>query len=196
MSSYYSSNHLNPNPANTQICCSHPMNRDAKRNIDVTWNGLELDHYTNTTYLGVTLDRTLSFKLHALNTKAKINTRNNLLRKLTISRWGPRPPTVRTTALELCFSTAEFACSWWGRSRHTGHVDIALNDTCRIITGCLKATTTPCLYALAGIAPPKGCRQCRSMRPRRWPDTPTPWPTPCQPHASTQKHLSWFNRST
>ena len=34
---------------------------------------------------------------------------------------------------------AEFACSSWGRSRHTWHVDIALNDTCRIITGCLKA---------------------------------------------------------
>ena len=42
----------------------------------------------------------------------------------------------------------------WGRSRHIGHVDIGLNDTCRIITGCLKATPIPCLYALAGIVPP------------------------------------------
>ncbi len=31
---------------------------------------------------------------------------------------------------------------------------MALNDTCRIITGCSKATPIPCLYALAGIAPP------------------------------------------
>ena len=61
---------------------------------------------------------------------------------------------VQTTALTLCFSTAEYACSSWGRSRHTGHVDIALNDTCRIITGCLRATPISCLYALAGIAPP------------------------------------------
>ena len=61
---------------------------------------------------------------------------------------------VQTTALTLCFSTAEYACSSWGRSRHTGHVDIALNDTCRIITGCLTATPISCLYALAGIAPP------------------------------------------
>ena len=154
MSIYYSSNHLKPNPAKTQICCFHLRNRDAKRKLDVTWNGLELDHYPNPIYLGVTLDRTLSFKQHALNTKAKVNTRNNLLRKLTNSRWGAHPATVRTTALALCFSTAEYACSSWGRSRHTGHVDIALNDTCRIITGCLKATPIPCLYALAGIAPP------------------------------------------
>ena len=120
----------------------------------MTWNGLELDHYPNPIYLGVTLDRTLSFKQHALNTKAKVNTRNNLLRKLTNSRWGAHPSTVRTTALALCFSTAEYACSSWSRSRHTGHVDIALNDTCRIITGCLKAIPIPCLYALAGIDPP------------------------------------------
>ena len=51
------------------------------------------------------------------------------------------------------FSTAEYACSSWGRSRHTRHVDTALNDTCRIITVCLNATPIPCLYSLAGIAP-------------------------------------------
>ena len=134
----------------------------------MTWNGLELDHHPhpNPIYLGVTLDRTLSFKQHALNTKPKVNTRNNLLRKLTNSRWGAHPATVRTTALALCFSTAEFACSSWSRSRHTGHVDIALNDTCRIITGCLKATPIPCLYALAGIAPPHICRKVASNADR------------------------------
>ncbi|KAK1893176.1 NADH-quinone oxidoreductase subunit D [Dissostichus eleginoides] len=54
----------------------------------------------------------------------------------------------------LCFSTAEYACSSWCRSRHTKLVDTALNDTCRIITGCVKTTPVPCLYALAGISPP------------------------------------------
>ena len=138
MSIYYSRNHRKPNPAKTQICCFHLRNRDAKRKLDVTWNGLELDHYSNPIYFGVTLDRTLRFKQHALTTKAKVNTRNNFLRKLTNSRWRSHPATVRTTALALCFSTAEFACCSRCRSRHTGHVDIALNETCRIITGCLK----------------------------------------------------------
>ena len=106
---------------------------------------------------------TLSFKQHAIYTKAKGNTRNNLLRKLINGRWGAHPATVRTTALALCFSTAEFACSSWGHSRHTGHVDIALNDTCRIITGCLKATPNTLLVCTGGNSPsphtPKGCRQ-------------------------------------
>ena len=133
----------------------------------MTWNGLELDRYQNPIYLGVTLDRTLRFKQHALNTKAKVNTRNNLLRKLSNSRWGAHPTTVRTssTSLELCVSTAENACSSWARSRHTGHVDIALNGTCRIINGCLKATPNTLLVCTGGDSPyphtPKGCRQRR-----------------------------------
>ena len=116
MSIYYSRNYLKPNSAKPQICCFHLRIKYAKHKLNVTWNGLEPDHYPNHIYLGVTLDRTLSFKHHALNTKAKVNTRNNLLRKLTNSRWGAHPATVRTTALALCFSTAEFACSSWGRS--------------------------------------------------------------------------------
>ena len=106
-------------------------------------------------YLGVTLDRTLSFKTYLQNTKATVNTRNNILRKLVNSRWGADPSTIRATALALCFSTADYACSSWSRTHHTKLVDTALNDTCRIITGCIKTTPVPCLYALAaGIAPP------------------------------------------
>ena len=160
---YYS-----PNSAKTHICCFHLRNRDAKRKLNVTWNGLELDHYPNPIYLGDTLDRTLSFKQHALNTKAKVNTRNNLLRKLTNSRWGAHPATGRTTALALCISTAEFACSSWDRSRHTGHVDVALNDTCRITTGCLKATLLVCTGGdIPSPHTPRGCQQRRSLAPRR-----------------------------
>ena len=110
MSIYYSRNLLKPNTAKTQICCFHLRNRYGKHKHNVTWNGVELDNYPNPIYRGVTLARTLSFK----------QTRHNLLRKLTNPEWGAHPATVRTTALALCFSTAEFACSSWGRSRLLG----------------------------------------------------------------------------
>ena len=68
---------------------------------------------------------------------------------------GTHPAIVGTTALALCFSTAEYACSSWGRSRHTGHVDIALNDTCRIITSCLiKGYPNTLLVYTGGDSPP------------------------------------------
>ena len=44
-------------------CLFHLRNRYAKCKLNVTWNGLELNHYPNPIYLGVTMDRTLSFNL-------------------------------------------------------------------------------------------------------------------------------------
>jgi hypothetical protein len=88
------------------------------------------------------------------------------MRKLTCSKWGANPDTLRTTALALCMSTAEYACSTWARSSHARHVDTALNDTCRIITGSIKSAPTHCLYALAGICPPDIRRTAISNRDR------------------------------
>lgn len=46
----------------------------------------------------------------------------------------------------MCLSTAEYACSVWSRLKHAKQVTTALNDTCRIITGCMKATPLPIRY--------------------------------------------------
>ena len=44
--------------------------------------------------------------------------------------------------------------------------DTKEDDTCRNITGCLKAIPIPCLYALAGIAPPHIRRKVASNADR------------------------------
>ena len=93
-----------------------------------------------------------SFKEHTRKLKAKIQSRNALLSKLANSKWGANPYNLRTTALALCFSTAEYACPVWERSVYAGKIDSALNDTCRRITGCLKPTPLNKVYSLAGIA--------------------------------------------
>ena len=49
----------------------------------------------------------------------------------------------------------------------TSGLDPALNDSCHIITGCLKSTNTNCLYLLAGIAPPDIRREVASRRERQ-----------------------------
>ena len=108
----------------------------------------------NPIYLGVTLDRTLNYRAHIIKTKAKVNTRNNLLNKLANTMWGANATTLRTTALSLSFCTAEYACLVWGRSVHAHKLDSALNTACRQITGCLKPTPISNLYLLSGIAPP------------------------------------------
>ena len=106
-------------------------------------------------YLGVTLDRTLSYKTHIHNTKMKVATRNNLLKKLANSRWGTNARTIRTTAIALCYSTAECAVPVWERSAYAHLLNPELNQACRAITGCLKPINVENLYLLAGITPPE-----------------------------------------
>ena len=96
----------------------------------------------------------LTYKDHIANTKAKVSSRNSILKKLANTKWGTDASTIRTTALALCFSAAEYASPVWSRSVHAAKIDPVLNDACRAITGCLKPTRVDDLYLLSGIAPP------------------------------------------
>ena len=60
---------------------------------------------------------------------------------------------MRTAALSLVYSTAEYCAPVWCRSAHTHLIDSVLNDTLHIITGCLRPTPTDYLPILAGIQP-------------------------------------------
>jgi len=53
---------------------------------------------------------------------------------------------MRTTALALCFPAGEYACPVWSRSKHVKHVNTALNNTCRAVTGCLQPTQINKIY--------------------------------------------------
>ena len=79
---------------------------------------------------------------------------NNLHRKLSSSNWGTNASTIRTTALALSYSLAEYAAPVWARSAHAYKLDSELNSACRAFTGCLKPTNVDELYLLTGIAPP------------------------------------------
>ncbi|KAK9687031.1 hypothetical protein QE152_g36758 [Popillia japonica] len=143
-----------PNPSKTQVCAFHLKNKDARRELEIHLRGERLEHCMTPRYLGVTLDRTLSFRQHCINTKGKVSARNNILRKLTGRAWGAQSETLRSSALALCVSTAEYAAPVWAASPHTKHVDVAINETARIVTGCLKPTSVNSLYPLIDVARP------------------------------------------
>jgi hypothetical protein len=159
MSAYYDENSLRPNPSKTEVCAFHLRTKEVRRKLQVSWNGSTLEHTDQPKYLGITLDRSPTYRHHYIKTRQKVTTRNNLLRKLRGSRWGANPNVLQLTAQALCFSTAECACPVWNSSAHTKQVDTALNETCRIVTGCMKPMSLPNLYRAAGFAASTSCRK-------------------------------------
>ena len=89
-------------------------------------------------YLGVTLDRSLTFGPHLKNVAEKTSERVNIIRKLTGVNWGANFTTLRTSVLALVYSAAEYAAAVWAHSTHTKAVDVVLNDAMRLISGTLK----------------------------------------------------------
>ena len=131
LTTYYQVNSLRANLEKTQVTAFHLRNKEANR---LVWNKTELEHTTHPKYLGVTLDSSLSYKQHIRNTKMERVTRNNLLTKLATSKWGANASTIRTTALALSNSMAEYAAPVWARSAHAKNLDQQLNQACRSVT--------------------------------------------------------------
>ncbi|KAI5729094.1 hypothetical protein M8J77_025260 [Diaphorina citri] len=113
-----------------------------------------LNHNFHPKYLGVVLDRSLTFKEYLNKTALKLQTRNNLIQKLTNTSWGAHADVLRTSALALVYSTAEYCSPVWLQSCHTQRVDVQLNSTMRLISGTVRSTPTEWLPALSHIAPP------------------------------------------
>ena len=107
---------------------SHLKNHLARRRLKIKWNDQVLECNDFPVYLGVTLDRTLSYAEHTRKTKGKTATRNNLLAKLANSSWCTDPDTLRTRALALSYSTAEYCSPVLGKSCYAKKVNSELNN--------------------------------------------------------------------
>ena len=110
-------------------------------------------HVDNPKYLGVTLDRTLTFKMHRSKLSQKISVRNNLLRRLACLSWGANFKVLQTEAVCLVYAPAEYSAPAWSSSTQTAKIDILLNTTMRIVSGCLTSTPTFYLPVVSGIIP-------------------------------------------
>jgi len=126
---------LKPSASKTVSSVFHLHNISATRELSVYLDGLHLRHECHPTYLGVTLDHTLSYTEHLTKTAGKLKNRNNLLMKPASSTWGASAKTLRSSALVLCYSAAEYCAPVWSRSGHRSRVDVQLNSTMRNCTG-------------------------------------------------------------
>ena len=108
---YCRSRFLNTNPGKTKVCTFHLNNRTASGKLRIMWEGNELENTPYPKYLGVTLDRTLSFKEHVAKLRRKVSIRNSLVGNFANSSWGADPNTLKQSALALCYSTVEYCAA-------------------------------------------------------------------------------------
>ena len=141
LSEYYERKHWCANPDKTHICAFHLKNQDASRKFNIAWYNKHLEHIPNPVYMGVNLERTLSYKEHIHKLKCKRSARNTIVGKLSNTKWVDKPATIKTTALALYYSMAEYACPERETSTHVSKLEPSLNEACRTIAGCLRPTS-------------------------------------------------------
>lgn len=167
MGEYFRKWRLRPNATKTEVCCFHLNNAQANKKLSVHFENRLLTHNSTPKYLGVTLDRTLSFKEHLQRTAEKLKTRNNIIQKLCGTTWGSSASVLRSSALGLVYSAAEYASPVWLNSKHTKIIDTQLNQTMRMISGTIRPTPNYWLPILSHIPPPKLRRSHSLLREYR-----------------------------
>ncbi|KAI5744621.1 hypothetical protein M8J76_003905 [Diaphorina citri] len=118
LSTYFRKWRLKPNPSKTEVTCFHLTNALAQMKLNVLFENHPVTHNFKPKYLGVTLDRTLSYRDHLSKTAEKLKTRNNIIQKLCGCSWGASAPVLRTSALALVYSAAEYCAPVWLNSCH------------------------------------------------------------------------------
>ena len=131
----------------------HLYNKEATRELKVAAEGRILPFSAEQTYLGVKLDRLLTYRQHLESLRKKLTTRIGLFRCLAGSSWGAGARTLRIATLALIHSAAEYCAPVWSRSAHTRLIDKPINDALRLMTGCLRPTPTYNLFVPSGITP-------------------------------------------
>ena len=109
---------LKPSVTKTVSSVFHLHNASAGRELTVFLNGARLKHDPQPVYLGVTLDRTLSYKEHLQKTANKLKTRNNLLMKLVGTTWA-QMPTLFDPQPWLSVTQSANTVPWSGHSLRT-----------------------------------------------------------------------------
>ena len=89
----------------------------------------------------------------------------HMLRQLVGLKWGSGAKTLLRAVLSLVYITAEYFAPIWSRSVYTCLIDRVLNDSLRIVTGCLSPTPTDHLLILLSIQPAE-LHRLRTTDPR------------------------------
>ena len=139
ISLYFGKRRLKPNVSKTVSCLFHLNNQQASRQLKLRMNGCRIKHEKWPRYLGVILDRSLTYCPHLTDAEKWLKPRINLVQKLAGSNWGCSGKTLRITTHAMVLSVASY-CAHVGmnschtkKSRHTNQLYFANHMRCGTI---------------------------------------------------------------
>ena len=101
------------------------------------------------TFLGVTFDRTLSFKYYVLSLRKKFHSRFRAFRSIASASWGPSKESLCTLYKAFIRPILTYASPGWfpfSSPTHITSVERMHRSSCRVVTGCLSSTPIPLLH--------------------------------------------------
>ncbi|KAJ8868747.1 hypothetical protein PR048_030287 [Dryococelus australis] len=152
---YFRKWRLQINVSKTEASYFHLNNKMANRELQIYFEDNLIAHNKNPKYLGVTFDRTQSFKQHISKVNAKLKMRNNIMQKLCGTTWESLASTLHCSALGLVYAIAEHFARVWVNNPYVKIIDAQVNNTMRIISQTIRSTPIYWLPVLSRIAPPR-----------------------------------------
>ena len=118
-------------------------------------NGTALREDEHPTYLGITLDKRLTWTAHIDQVRARAKQRLAMMRKLAGTSWGADTKVLKRLYVGRVRPVLEYGASAWSTTSKTnyGKVQRVQNSAARIITGALRSTPINSLESFAGLQP-------------------------------------------
>ena len=116
-------------------------------------NGQELPHEDTPTYLGATLDRTLTWNVQIQKTAENATRRLSLMKKLAGTSWGANSRILKTVYVGSVRPVMEYGMTAWATAAKTNtkKLDQVQNTGLRIITGAMKTTPINEMEKITGL---------------------------------------------
>ena len=145
-----------PPKCETSFFSLDPYQSRIQPSLYILNNPLKLNPHP--TFLGVTFDRTLSFKHHVLSLRKNFHSRFRAFRSIASAPWGPskEPLCTLCTCKAFIRPILTYAFPGWfsfSSPTHITSVERMHRSSCRVITGCLSSTPIP-LFHVEALRPP------------------------------------------
>ena len=155
---WLTSNRMVASPQKSSVTLITPFNREYRVEPRVTLLGVTLPVLPYTKILGVTYDRGMTFRQHALEVNARARSRLNTLKALSSTEFGHSKESQVALYRQFVRPVLEYACPAWTPDLAQTHLEMlqrTQNAALRIATGCVRSTPTAHLHAETKVLPLK-----------------------------------------